>query len=109
MNWLQRNSYVGILFVATLFIVGYFLITDNGNTTYKDIEIQHGDTLWTLAEQYRGNMEKIDWIEKVKAENNLNNEHIVAGKALTIPVSADQVYFASDDEESDEIKVAVKE
>lgn len=109
MNWLQKNSYIGILFGATLFIVGYFIITDNGNTTYKDIEIQHGDTLWTLAEQYSGNMEKVEWIEKVKAENNLKNEHIVAGKQLTIPVSADQVYIASENEEINEIKVAIRE
>ena len=51
MNWLQKNNYIAILFGVTLFIVGYLLITDDGNTAYNEIKIEHGDTLWSLAER----------------------------------------------------------
>ncbi|SOC38241.1 cell division suppressor protein YneA [Ureibacillus acetophenoni] len=107
MNWLQKNSYVKVLLTAFLFIAGYVLITDNGETTYKQIEVQHGDNLWSLAEKYRGNMPTHEWIKTVQIENNLDGEVIVAGRALTIPLSADAVIIAQDVEiEESEVKVA---
>ena len=108
MNWLQKNNYIAILFGVTLFIVGYLLITDDGNTAYNEIKIEHGDTLWSLAERYSGEMSHIDWIKTVRTENNLLTENIEAGQELVIPISTDHVYIASDEEKYDSVKVASK-
>lgn len=71
MKWLQKNSYIVVLFVAFFVMGAILLITDNGDITYEQIEIQHGDTLWTLAEQYRGKMTKQEWIQKLKMKTIL--------------------------------------
>ena len=110
MNWLQKNTYIVVLFVAFLVMGAFLLITDNGNTTYEQIEIQQGDTLWTLADHYRGKMSIQEWIEHVKAENGLNGEHIVAGQALSVPINENSIYIANlkNEEELHSVEVAVK-
>ena len=110
MNYLQKNSYIVVLFVAFFVMGAFLLITDNGKTTYEQIEIEHGDTLWTLAEQYRGKMTIQEWIQQVKAENGLTGEHIVAGHALTVPVNANSIYIANlkSEEELHSVEVAIK-
>lgn len=110
MNWFQKNSYIVVLFTVFIAIAGFLLITDNGDTTYEQYEIQYGDTLWTLAEQYRGKMTTEDWIKSVKAENNLNNETIVAGHQITIPINENSNYIAKkiEDEEIHSVEVAIK-
>ena len=110
MTWLQKNSYIVVLFTVFIAIAGFLLITDHGDTTYEQYEIQHGDTLWTLAEQYRGKMTTKDWIKTVKAENGLNNETIVAGHQIIIPINENSNYIAKkiEDEEIHSIEVAIK-
>jgi len=110
MNWLQKNTYIVVLFVAFFVMGAFLLITDNGNTTYEQIEIQHGDTLWTLAEQYRGKMTIQEWIKQVKAENGLTGEQIVTGNALTVPIHANSIYVANlkSEEELHSVEVAIK-
>ncbi len=111
MNWLQKNNYIVVLFIAFVVIVGILLITDNGKTTYEQIEIQHGDTLWTLAEYYRGDMKPQEWINLVQLENHLNNEIIIAGQVITIPIAEDSHYIAQYkmNEDSHSIEVASKD
>lgn len=104
MTWLQKNNYIFVLLTVFFIIVMFILITDHGDTTYEKIEVEHGDTLWTLAEKYRGNISHNDWIAKVKGENNLNNEKIIAGQKLTVPISSDALNVAQSDSES--VKVA---
>ncbi|WP_240758405.1 LysM peptidoglycan-binding domain-containing protein [Lysinibacillus sp. SGAir0095] len=110
MNWLQKNTYIVVLFVAFFVMGAFLLITDKGNTTYEQIEIQHGDTLWTLAEQYRGKMTKQEWIKQVKTENGLTGEHIVAGHAITVPINEKSIYIANlkSEEELHSVEVAIK-
>jgi len=110
MKWLQKNTYIVVLFVA-FFVMGAFLfITDNGQTTYEQIEIQQGDTLWNLAEHYRGKMTIEEWISHVKAENDLMNENIVAGHAITVPVNEESIYIANlkSEEKLHSVEVAIK-
>ncbi|MBD8025339.1 LysM peptidoglycan-binding domain-containing protein [Ureibacillus sp. Re31] len=110
MKWLQKNSYIAVLFVAFFIMGAILLITDNGDITYEQIEVQHGDTLWTLAEQYRGKMTKQEWIQKVKNENNLIGENIVAGHDITVLVNEDSVYMAKLENEDNlhSVEVAMK-
>ena len=84
MNWFKKNTHISILLGAFLLFAGY-----PGDITYTEINIEHGDSLWSLAEQYRGKMGTDDWIKLVKAENELHSVKIVAGKSLVIPVVGD--------------------
>jgi len=90
MNWFKKNTHISILLGAFLLFAGYLIITDPGDITYTEIYIEHGDSLWSLAEQYRGKMGTDDWIKLVKAENELHSVKIVAGKSLVIPVVGDK-------------------
>jgi len=89
MNWFKKNTHISILLGAFLLFAGYLVITDPGDITYTEINIEHGDSLWSLAEQYRGKMGTDDWIKLVKTENELHSVKIVAGKSLVIPVVGD--------------------
>ena len=57
---------------------------------YTDIEIEKGDTLWSIAKTYNKNsgMEIREYIREVKQMNRMVSDHIEAGDSLTI------VYFA---------------
>ncbi len=89
-NWLKKNPHITTLLGACLLFAAYLFITDPGDVTYTEIEITHGDSLWSLANQYRGKMKTDDWIKLVKTENELSNVQIIAGKSLMIPVVGDQ-------------------
>ncbi|WP_440050845.1 cell division suppressor protein YneA [Lysinibacillus sphaericus] len=86
---MKKNTHISILIGACLLFAGYLFITDPGDITYTEIHIEHGDSLWSLAEQYRGKMGTDDWIKIVKVENELKNVNIVAGKSLVIPVTGE--------------------
>ena len=89
MNWLKKNPHITILIGAGLLFAAYLFITDPGDVSQTEIEVAHGDSLWSLAEQYRGKMKSDEWIKLVKAENELSNIRIIAGKSLVIPVVGD--------------------
>ena len=57
---------------------------------YTDIEIEKGDTLWSIAKTYNKNsgMEIREYIREVKQMNRMISDNIEAGDSLTI------VYFA---------------
>lgn len=108
MEWLKQNSYVALLLGVTIAFVAYLYITDEKIEQYEQITIEHGDTLWSLAEQYRGKMSTQDWIAFVKKENHLFNQVLVTGETILIPIAKDSVYIANLSLEEDEnsIKVA---
>jgi len=60
------------------------------NRYYTDIEIEHGDTLWSIAKTYNvnSNMEIREYIKEVKQINSMVGDKIEAGDSLTI------VYFS---------------
>ena len=69
----------------------------NNDTTckyYANIEIQPGDTLWELADEYMDeNYDSKDaYIKEVLAINSLASEnHIVSGQYLVMPYFAEQI------------------
>lgn len=90
MNWMTKNVHISILLGACVLFAGYLLITNPGDITYTEIQIEHGDSLWALGEQHRGKMATDEWIQIVKQTNMLTDVTIVAGKSLIIPVVSDQ-------------------
>ncbi|MFX3674008.1 MAG: LysM peptidoglycan-binding domain-containing protein [Paenisporosarcina sp.] len=95
MDWVKNNQFValliGVIFTCTI-VFGWTSI--NVEESYNEIFINDGDSLWTLAEQYRGNTPKHTWIAEVMAANQLKNQMIHAGDTLKIPESLHQ--FAPD-------------
>ncbi|MFJ7730299.1 LysM peptidoglycan-binding domain-containing protein [Lysinibacillus sp. NPDC097231] len=86
MKFLKKNPHITTLLGACVLFAAYLFITDPGDVSYTEIEVEHGDSLWSLAEQYRGKMSTENWIKIVKAENELPNVKIIAGNSLVIPV-----------------------
>lgn len=86
MNWLKKNNYIAIFVAFTLFVISILVITDEEIEQYEEIVIAHGDTLWSLAEQYRGKMSTEQWIGFVKKTNYLTDEKIVSGQQLLVPI-----------------------
>lgn len=54
---------------------------------YKSIQLEAGDTLWAIANEYRGDhYDSIyDYIDEVIEMNGLKSDEIHAGQYLTIP------------------------
>lgn len=80
---------MGVIFVLS----GIFVINssakekNNYETYYTSIQIQEGDSLWSLAEKY-GSVAFIrpkDYIAEVKRINHIQGDVIHAGEFLTIP------------------------
>ena len=59
---------------------------------YKSVEIQEGDSLWSLAKEYRegGSLSAKEYVEELKKMNNLREDTIHTGQYLTV------VYFAEE-------------
>ncbi|WP_332649368.1 cell division suppressor protein YneA [Lysinibacillus sp. 54212] len=95
MKWLKQNSYIALFFAASLVFILYLFITDEKIEHYKNITIEQGDTLWSLADQYRGKMSTHDWITFVKKENAMKTGAIVEGQEILIPVERHSIYIAN--------------
>lgn len=52
---------------------------------YITMEIQPGDSLWSIAEEYKYNQDSKDYIKEVKHINHLYSNQIIAGQKITIP------------------------
>lgn len=91
MKWIKNNQFAALL-VGVLIICStmFSLSIIDDEESYNEIFISNGDTLWTLAEQYRGNTPKQTWISEVMLANRLENQLIQAGETLKIPTSLDQ-------------------
>ena len=95
----QIRRYLIISFLAVLLtilgvILGSNLLASsqskasNEVNTYKyytSIEVQKGDTLWTIAQQYYAS-----YIEEVKDMNQLTSDTIHAGEYLTVSYSSSE-------------------
>lgn len=57
------------------------------NVYYKTIQVEEGDTLWTLADQYMGSnsFDRQQYIDEVKEMNHLTDDTIESGAYLMIP------------------------
>lgn len=52
---------------------------------YTSVEVQPGDTLWTIADKYmQDETDRADYIQELKEMNHLQNDSIHAGDYLTV-------------------------
>ena len=96
MAYIQKNSFVFIFFFLVLILSFYYVLSHNNEQAHMvELKIEQGDTLWTLAEEYSGNIPHHEWIDEIMKENKLTAPVITAGKTLKIPEG--QLDFAPDD------------
>ena len=93
MNWVKQNSYVKVLLGVAVAFIAYIYMTDEKIEQYEQITIAYGETLWSLADEYRGKMSTQDWVVFVQKENHLFEGMLQAGQTITIPVAKDSVYI----------------
>ena len=92
-----RRTYLllAILFVIFILFILFSSKADAENsrevyTYYTSYEIQTGDTLWTIADNYIGPdfTDKKEFISEVKKLNHLTSDNITAGNYLVIRYSS---------------------
>jgi len=91
----NRMVLVGLVIVAIVlvFILGSLSIPTSAKEigpkvqrNYTSIEIQSGDSLWSIAENYADtlNMNVRDYIDEVKEMNGLKSDKLVSGTYLIV-------------------------
>ncbi|MCP8616728.1 LysM peptidoglycan-binding domain-containing protein [Salirhabdus salicampi] len=60
-------------------------IGEDENQDYIDYEVKEGDTLTSIVQQYYPNDNANVWVERLKAVNNIEHDHITVGETLRIP------------------------
>lgn len=92
-NTLNKNMIIcGILVLAIIFLAGtkiFASISHNDHKNYMSIEINSGDTLWSIAEEYATDCgESIpEYIENIKDINHMVSDNITSGNYLIIYTS----------------------
>ncbi len=93
----QNIVFIGISFISILTIsilTNSFLTkaVNNEQPTsykyYKSIEIEKGDTLWSIASEYMDEehyKNKTEYIREVKQINSLGSDKIISGRHIIIP------------------------
>lgn len=83
---------------SILYIIFFALILSCIMVTYHDLKgpdishfqsitVQKGDTLWTLGQQYKGNMSTARFVSWVEQQNHLTNgNQIQVGQIIVLPV-----------------------
>ena len=57
-------------------------------TAYESICITSGDSLWSIAQQYRGTEDTAIYVETLKQLNGLSNDRIQVGSYILVPVTS---------------------
>lgn len=104
MNWLKKNMHITLLALVTIGFITYLYVTDE-KVEHDYITVESGDTLWSLAEHYRGKMDVHEWIAKVKTHNHLYTDTIKAGSELFVPIEKDSVYVALKESQQNTVEV----
>lgn len=60
----------------------------NTQTTYESVRISGGDSLWSIAQEYRGIEPTEDFVEELMVINNLSSDRIQSGSYILVPVTS---------------------
>jgi cell division protein YceG involved in septum cleavage len=96
----RRDTGVGLhirfilVFILCVFLLScLFVLKSNASQEYEtykyytSIQIQEGDTLWSIADTYHSNMalSRTDYIQEIIELNHIDADNIHAGNYLIIP------------------------
>lgn len=86
----MRKSVFIIVTMITVIAVFKFAFgnTKKEYTQYYEVhKIVSGDTLWSIAQTYSdGNIETVDYVDKIKTFNGMKSDNIKSGQQIIIPV-----------------------
>lgn len=92
---IQKNSFIALFFALILFLSIYTVLTHSSSESQaSSVEIEEGDTLWSLAESFSGEIPHHDWIDEIMKVNGLPSTTIIAGTSIQIP--SDYLQYAPD-------------
>ncbi len=75
------------VFVSTAVTAGHTQAAQRETqTTYESVYIDGGDSLWSIAQQYRGTTDTGYFVTQLKALNGLSSDRIQAGSYILVPV-----------------------
>ncbi|WP_162287864.1 cell division suppressor protein YneA [Indiicoccus explosivorum] len=95
MTIIQRNTYVVAFFIFILLLSVFAIYHGKpAEVRMSHLQIEKGDTLWSLSKEFRGGQPAEQWINSIMEANNLHTAEIKAGDTLLIP--QDQLEFAPD-------------
>lgn len=99
MTWMKENYFLTIFVVCSIAFTMFIIVSNSISTNENQhINIEQGDSLWELAQEYGMNEDKQIWIKKVIAMNNLQDGHIKAGEVLKIPTIGKSYHFEHETE-----------
>ncbi|PZX07767.1 LysM domain-containing protein [Psychrobacillus insolitus] len=86
MKVLKENYFISLFVgLSILFILSFIITTINSTEEDYQIKIEHGDSLWSLADKFGQVKHKDAWINEVMAMNNMKTAHIKVGEVLIVP------------------------
>ncbi|MCT8139905.1 LysM peptidoglycan-binding domain-containing protein [Anaerobacillus sp. CMMVII] len=91
MNRNRNHSIQGMSYIVVfMLLIAYLLMSVHVSAQPKfdhilEVEVNVGDTLWSISSQYSDRMTVPAYISLVKAENNLKDHNIYPGQVLLLP------------------------
>ena len=88
-----RSSIITILLVIALILILSNISLSHNNVNYKNISIQSGDTLWSIAKfekdnnEYFENKDIRDIVYEIQDLNNLSSSNLKIGEQINIPIN----------------------
>jgi len=89
-RYVLRNKLRFFIFAVILLSLGTALFFSSAAQGGKQedritVTVRKGDTLWEIAEHYRGRTEIRKFIYKIKKANNIEDSRIYSGMEIVIP------------------------
>ncbi|MCM3637792.1 LysM peptidoglycan-binding domain-containing protein [Sporosarcina luteola] len=87
MTFIQKYGFILlIIFLCTAFtLVGVMKEVKSASTSFVEVTITEGDTLWGLAKDYSSDEHSEKWIAKVMEMNGMQSTMIKSGEILKLP------------------------
>lgn len=77
-----------ILTLTMIFAVNFFRANAESEPVYKNVTVQQGDSLWTIAkEQYGGGADIRQAVYEIRQANDLTSSSLREGQIIRIPES----------------------
>lgn len=88
-SWCYNNLHTILLavFVMIISVLFSYTLDKKDDKSYVSIEVNEGDTLWTIADRYKEtDLTKVEFIGWIEEHNEIRADSIEAGKEIVIPV-----------------------
>lgn len=86
----QRSAALMVLIILMMFVMAHaaFSKQETSRTCITSVTVQSGDTLWSIAREYKpGDKDLREFVYEIAADNGVRDCEIVVGQTLFIPVS----------------------